>query len=174
MGPVGSAAPAVPHRRGVSYDDVVLQAAIRFTRTPIERSFGGFRWSPARRGVLTITHRLAHMIVRAERDGQYWTMVGSKYFLNHLAKAVGPNPHPDKTLQMFRDRLWELIRHYEGTQGEIDATELERIVILSGNSPDRFLVGEVFESSSSFPPCNPLKIETTISKFVNMYLWDQT
>jgi hypothetical protein len=101
-------------------------------------------------------------------------MVGAKYFLNHLTKAVGPNPHPDKTLQMFRDRLWELLRHYEETQGEIDTIELERIVILSGNSPDRILVGAVFESSGSFPPRNPLKIETAISNFVNIYLWDQT
>jgi hypothetical protein len=174
MAPVGSSPPPVPHRRVVSYDDVVLQEAIRFARQPIEMSFGNVFGSPAKKGVLTITHRLAHLIVRAERDRQYWTMVGAKYFLNHLAKAVGPNPHPDKTLQMFRDCLWELLRHYEGTQGEIDTTELERIVILSGNSPDRILVGAVFENSSSFPPCNPLKIETTISKFVNMYLWDQT
>src|SRR5438132_3291051 len=86
MAPVGSPPPAVPHRRAMSYDDVVLQEAIRFARTPIERSFGGFAWSPSRRAVLTITHRLAHLIVRAERDRQYWTMVGAKYFLNHLAK----------------------------------------------------------------------------------------
>ena len=174
MAPVGSPPPAVPQRRAVSYDDVVLQEAIRFARTPIERSFGGFRWSPASRGVLTITHRLAHLIVRAERDRQYWTMVGARYFLNHLEKAVGPNPHPDKTLQMFRDRLCELLKHFEGTQGEIETTELERIVIISGNSPHRILVGAVFENSGSFPPRNPLKIETTISNFVNMYLWDQT
>jgi hypothetical protein len=173
MAPVGSPPPAVPHRRVVSYDDVVLQEAIRFARTPIERSFGGFAWSPSRRAVLTITHRLAHLIVRAERDRQYWTIVGAKYFLNHLAKAVGPN-HPDKTLQMFRDRLWELLRHYEGTQEEIDTIEFERIVILSDNSPGRILAGAVFENSGSFPPRNPLKIETAISNFVNMYLWDQT
>jgi hypothetical protein len=122
MAPVGSPPPVASHRRVVSYDDVVLQEAIRFARTPIERSFGGFRWSPARRGVLTITHRLAHLIVRAERDRLYWTMVGAKYYLFHLERAIGTDSHPDRTLQSFRARLQEITKQYQALRGEVDLT----------------------------------------------------
>jgi hypothetical protein len=93
--------------------DPVLQAAIRYARTPIERSFGGMGWSPQRRAVLTITHRLAHLIVRAERDREYWTMVAAKYFLTHLDIAIDPDPHPDTMLQSFRIRLRGIVRGQE-------------------------------------------------------------
>jgi hypothetical protein len=175
MAPVGSPPPAaspVPHRRAVSYDDVVLQEAIGFARTPIESSFGGFARS-SRRGVRTITHRLAHLIVRAERHRQYWTMVGAKYYLFHLEKAVGAGTHPDRTLQSFRIRLQEMVAEYEASEGELDISELERLVILSGNTPDRILVGQPFETSMlSFS--NLPKIESELSRFVNIYMWDQT
>jgi hypothetical protein len=173
MAPVGSPPPAVPHRRVVSYDDVVVQEAIRFARTPIERSFGGFAWSPSRRAVLTITHRLAHLIVRAERDRQYWTMVGAKYYLFHLERAIGTVSHPDRTLQSFRSLLQEIISEYEALFGEVDLTELENLVVMSGNTPERILAGETFENSTRVYSSLP-KIESTLSRFVNLYMWDET
>jgi hypothetical protein len=156
----------------MSYDDVVLQEAVRFARTPIERSFGG-AWSASKRVVLTITHRLAHLIVRAERDRLHWTMVGAKYYLLQLESAIGTRRHFDSTLQSFRDRLHNIVIEYERAEGKVDADELERLVVLSGNTPDRILAGQAFENSASFYS-GPLKIESRLSNFVACYMWDQT
>ena len=106
--------------RPVSDVDPVLQEAIRYARTPIERSFGRIGWSPQRSAVLTITHRLAHLIVKAERDRQYWTMVAAKYFLTHLDTAIGSDPHPDTTLESFRGRLREILSGHEAQNGDFD------------------------------------------------------
>ena len=156
---------------GMTYNDTVFKEAIRYARTPIERSFGGLAWSPQRRGVLTITHRLAHLIVRAERDRQYWTMVGAKYFLMQLDRAIGHGPHPDATLQAFRTRLQEIIAKHEASYGEWDISELEILVATSGNTSDRILVGPTFENSGSFT--GPSNIERKLSSFVDIYMWDQ-
>src|SRR5260370_5995397 len=137
----------------MSYDDVVLQEAVRMARTAIERSFG-CAWSASKRGVLTITHRLAHLIVRAERDRQYGNMVGAKYYLLHLQNAIGASPHPDRIFQSFRTRLQIIIIGYEESYGEVLVDELERLVGLSCNTPDRILVGQTFEDSLSLYSCS--------------------
>ncbi|SRR6266496_466923 len=157
---------------GMTYNDAVFDEAIRYARTPIERSFGGIAWSPQRRAVLTVTHRLAHLIVRAERDRQYWTMVAAKYFLMHLERAIGSGPHPDVTLQSFRNRLQEIVFKQEGSYGEVDISEVEIPVGTSGNTSDRILTGPTFENSASFT--GPPNIERKLSSFVSIYMWDQT
>ena len=157
---------------GMTYNDTVFSEAIRYARTPIEQSFGGMMWSPQRRAILTITHRLAHLIVRAERDRQYWTMVAAKYFLMHLERAIGSGPHPDAALQSFRKLLQEIVAKHEASYGEFDISELEMLVATSGNASDRILTGLTFENSGSF--CGPPNIERKLSDFVSIYMWDQT
>ena len=151
----------------------MLQEAIRYARTPIERSFGGMGWSPQRRAVLTITHRLAHLIVRAERDRQYWTMVAAKYFLDHLDKAIGSSPCADTTLESFRIRLREIVSRQEARNGDLDISEVDRLVVMSGNTSDRILTGPTFEHSMRVF-CSLPRIESKLSTFVSTYMWDQT
>ena len=159
--------------RPVSDVDPVLQEAIRYARTPIERSFGGVGCSPQRRAVRTITHRLAHLIVRAERDRQYWTMVAAKYFLDHLDKAIGSSPCADTTLESFRIRLREVVSGQEARNGDLDISEVDRLVVMSGNTSDRILTGPTFENSMRVFASLP-RIERKLSSFVSTYIWDQT
>lgn len=130
-------------------------------------------WSPQRRAVLTITHRLAHLIVRAERDRQYWTMVAANYFLAHLDTMIGCGPCADSTLESFRIRLREIVSGHEARDGDFDTSEGDRLVVMSGNTSDRILTGRTFENSMSVFASLP-RIESKLSSFVSNYMWDQT
>jgi hypothetical protein len=100
-------------------------------------------------------------------------MVGAKYYLFHLERAIGTDSHPDRTLQSFRTRIQQIISEYEALCGEVDPTELENLVVMSSNTPERILTGETFENSGRRYSNLP-KIESTLSRFVSQYMWDET
>ena len=110
---------------------------------------------------------LGHTLLRRDDN------VAAMYFLTHLDTMIGSGPCADSTLESFRIRLREIVSGHEARNGDFDTSELDRLVVMSGNTSDRILTGRTFENSMNVFASLP-RIESKLSSVVSTYMWDQT
>jgi hypothetical protein len=132
--------------------------------------FGMFRRMRADEVAITMSHRLAHLIMRMETSNNSDTAVGAKWYLQHMALA--PISEYQSVLQPFVDKLTGLLSQFEATYGVVDPDILDKLIYY-GNakiSRERVLYGQpiTYITGTCFgSPYNKL------AAFISYEMWRQ-
>ena len=132
--------------------------------------FGMLRRMRADEVAITMSCRLAHLIMRMDTTNDSNTAVGAKWYLQHMNLA--PIFEYQAILQPFVDKLTGLLARFEATYGVVDPDILDKLIYY-GNakiSRERVLYGQpiTYVSGTSFEsPYNRL------ASFISYEMWRQ-